>query len=138
MDRVRVSLASLGRSLGTGPGAAKHAIKRCWRFIANDRVEPSVAMAGVVGKLLHKRRKPLLVALDWTDIRDHAHGQRGRQGTLGPLGLGELPQDRLAGAQEPQQLRGGPVGTEGVELVGSLIRFPLNSRAPFGACLVAR
>jgi hypothetical protein len=64
----RVSLASLGRSLGAGSGA-KHAIKRCWRFIANDRVEPSVAMAGVVGRLLHKRRKPLVVALDWTDIR---------------------------------------------------------------------
>lgn len=72
----RVSLANLGRSLGTRcgvgsiPGAgAKHAIKRCWRFIANDRVEPCVAMAGVVKKLLHKRRKPLVVALDWTDIR---------------------------------------------------------------------
>jgi Transposase DDE domain len=66
----RVSLASLGRALGTGPeGSAKHAIKRCWRFIANDRVEPSLAMAGVVKKLLHKRKKPLVVALDWTDIR---------------------------------------------------------------------
>src|SRR5262245_5338851 len=64
----RVSLASLGRSLGAGQGA-KHAIKRCWRFIANDRVEPSVAMAGVIQGLLRQRRKPLVVALDWTDIR---------------------------------------------------------------------
>lgn len=72
----RVSLANLGRSLGAGsiPGAgpgpgAKHAIKRCWRFIANPRIEPSIAMAGVVKKLVHKRKKPLVIALDWTDIR---------------------------------------------------------------------
>jgi hypothetical protein len=30
----------------SGAGAAKHAIKRCWRFIANDRIEPSLVMAG--------------------------------------------------------------------------------------------
>lgn len=63
----RVSLATLGRSCQAN--SAKHAIKRCWRFIANDRVEPTVAMSSVVGKLLHKRKKPLLIALDWTDIR---------------------------------------------------------------------
>lgn len=64
----RVSLTRIGRSLA-GPGAAKHAIKRCWRFIANDRVEPALAMRGVVARLLRKGRKPLLVSLDWTDVR---------------------------------------------------------------------
>jgi hypothetical protein len=50
-------------------GRAKHQIKRCWRFVANDRVEPSCAMAGVVRALVRKRRKkPLLVALDWVDV----------------------------------------------------------------------
>lgn len=63
----RVSLASLGRRCGKGP--AKHSIKRCWRFIANDRIEPTLAMAGVAAKLLRHRNKPLVVALDWTDIR---------------------------------------------------------------------
>lgn len=78
----RVSLASLGRSMGrpipgVGPGVrgfrgfrgAKHSIKRCWRFIANDRIEPTLAMQGVAARLLRQRKKPLLVALDWTDIR---------------------------------------------------------------------
>jgi hypothetical protein len=64
----RVSLANLGRALA-GPHAAKHAIKRAWRFIANGRVEPVLAMTGVVRRLLRKRRKPLLVSLDWTDVR---------------------------------------------------------------------
>jgi hypothetical protein len=63
----RVSLASIGRGM---LGAAKHQIKRCWRFCANDRVETADAMRGVVRKLLRKRRnKPLIVSLDWTDIR---------------------------------------------------------------------
>ena len=35
-----VSLASLGRARRR-PVAVKHRIKRVWRFIANDRVEPS-------------------------------------------------------------------------------------------------
>ena len=64
----RVSLANIGRAmLG---GAATHQIKRCWRFCANDRVETAAAMRGVVKKVLRKRRKqPLLVSFDWTDIR---------------------------------------------------------------------
>jgi hypothetical protein len=74
----RVSLAALGRAL-TGPEAAKHRIKRTWRFTANDRVVVSDAMQGVVrqlGKRYAKlqrrgrqRRPPLLIALDWTEIR---------------------------------------------------------------------
>jgi hypothetical protein len=70
---TRVSLANLGRSV-LGPSAAKHKIKRAWRFVANDRVEVGVAMSGVVSHLLKRWRKgykskPLLVSLDWTDIR---------------------------------------------------------------------
>lgn len=69
----RVSLANLGRSV-LGSSAAKHKIKRAWRFVANDRVAVSAAMSGVVGHLLKRWRKgyknrPLLVSLDWTDVR---------------------------------------------------------------------
>jgi len=62
----RVSLASIGRA---AVGRAKHQIKRCWRFCANGRVEPADAMRGVVRGLVRKRRKPLLVAVDWVDVR---------------------------------------------------------------------
>jgi hypothetical protein len=70
---VRVSLANLGRVV---PGSvdAKHKIKRAWRFFRNERVEVSAAMSGVLGPLLERwrkvyRKKPLLVSLDWTDLR---------------------------------------------------------------------
>lgn len=62
----RVSLAEIGRRL-TGT-SAKHGIKRCWRFTANQRIEVSDAMRGVIGWLLRSKRwlrKPLLLALDW-------------------------------------------------------------------------
>jgi hypothetical protein len=62
----RVSLANIGRAL---LGTAKHQIKRCWRFCANDRVETADAMRGIVGKVLRRRERPLLVSLDWTDLR---------------------------------------------------------------------
>ena len=62
----RVSLANLGRNL---LGSTKHQIKRAWRFCANDRVESSDAMRGIVAKLLKKRKKKLLVAVDWVDIK---------------------------------------------------------------------
>lgn len=51
----RVSVANIGRKL-LGPTAAKHKIKRTWRFCANPRVHVSDAMAGVVRRLC-KRRK---------------------------------------------------------------------------------
>lgn len=67
---ARVSLAEIGRRLlGT---AAKHGIKRCWRFTANRRVVVSDAMRGVVHALLKGkrwRRKPLVIALDWVEVR---------------------------------------------------------------------
>ena len=62
----RISLANIGRGM---LGKAKHQIKRCWRFVANDRVETADAMRGVVKKVLKKRAKPLIVSLDWVDIR---------------------------------------------------------------------
>lgn len=62
----RISLAAIGRRL---LGTVKHQIKRCWRFCANQRVEATDAMRGVVGKLLKRRKKPLIISLDWTDIR---------------------------------------------------------------------
>lgn len=66
MGVQRVSLANIGRRM---LGSAKHQIKRCWRFCANDRVETADAMFGIIAGLLNKRRKPLVVALDWVDIR---------------------------------------------------------------------
>ena len=80
MRADRVSLAALGRKLA-GPTACKHRIKRTWRFCANSRVVVADAMRGLVRHLCKRRRvrpgryhrrkaKPLLVALDWTDIRD--------------------------------------------------------------------
>lgn len=67
----RVSLAEIGRRLsGT---SAKHGIKRCWRFTANERVEVSDAMSGVIRHLLKRKRwrkQPLVVAVDWTEVRN--------------------------------------------------------------------
>ena len=63
----RVSLANIGRLM---LGTAKHQIKRAWRFCVNDRVETADAMRGIARKILNKKRKkPLLLALDWVDIR---------------------------------------------------------------------
>jgi hypothetical protein len=69
----RVSLANLGRNIAS-PSAAKHQIKRVYRFVANPRIEVSWGMAGVLKVLLKRWRrgyknKPLLVSFDWTDIR---------------------------------------------------------------------
>lgn len=62
----RISLANIGRAM---QGTAKHQIKRCWRFCANDRVETADAMRGVLKRVLKKRKKKLLVSIDWTDIK---------------------------------------------------------------------
>jgi hypothetical protein len=63
----RPNLASIGRKMG---GPAKSAIKRAWRFTRNHRVEVSEAMAGVIGRIARRRKKPLLISFDWTDVRD--------------------------------------------------------------------
>jgi hypothetical protein len=62
----RVSLANLGRQM---LGTAKHQIKRCWRFCANDRIETADAMRPIIAQLLRKRKKKLLIAVDWVDIK---------------------------------------------------------------------
>lgn len=70
LSTARVRLAEVGRHL-SGPAAAKHRIKRVWRFTANDRIEVATAMRGVVRRLLKRRRqRPLLVAFDWTEVHD--------------------------------------------------------------------
>lgn len=70
----RVSLSELGRLLAEeADGAAKHAIKRVWRFTTNDRVHISDAMQGPLRWLLRSRAWrdiPLLVTLDWTEVRN--------------------------------------------------------------------
>jgi hypothetical protein len=62
----RISLANIGRGM---IGRVKHQIKRCWRFCANERIETADAMRGVVKQLLRRRKKPLLISFDWTDIK---------------------------------------------------------------------
>jgi Transposase DDE domain len=69
MHLGRATLAALGRRLA-GETTAKHRIKRAWRFCANERVEVSAAMAGVIDRLTRRRKKPLLVALDWVEVTD--------------------------------------------------------------------
>jgi hypothetical protein len=62
----RASLANIGRQM---LGTAKHQIKRCWRFCANERIETADAMRPIVAKLLAKRKRKLLIAVDWVDIK---------------------------------------------------------------------
>jgi hypothetical protein len=69
----RLTLAGLGRQM-EGPACVKHRIKRAWRFIANQRVEPIDVMRGVVSGLVKRhvkklRGRSLLVSLDWTMVR---------------------------------------------------------------------
>jgi hypothetical protein len=63
----RPNLATIGRKLA-GPVTAKAAIQRAWRFTDNGRVEVADAMAGVIQRLVRKRKKRLLVSFDWTEV----------------------------------------------------------------------
>lgn len=66
----RVSLAALGRQL-VGV-SAKHGTKRVDRYLGNQRIEISEAMRGVIPQLIRRpgrKRRPLLVALDWVEVR---------------------------------------------------------------------
>lgn len=65
----RPNLASVGRQLA-GPTTAKSAIKRAWRFTDNHRIEVADAMAGLIDRLVRKRKKRLIVSFDWTEVRD--------------------------------------------------------------------
>ncbi len=64
----RATLSAIGRCLA-GDTTAKSRIQRTWRFCDNDRIHVSAVMARVINRLTHKRKKPLLVALDWTEVR---------------------------------------------------------------------
>jgi hypothetical protein len=64
----RVSLANLGRAMD-GPTRCKHKIKRVGRFVANRRVTVADGMAGVIARLARRRTEPLVVALDWVEVR---------------------------------------------------------------------
>ncbi len=70
----RVSLAELGRLLAQERGmAAKHCIKRVWRFTSNARVHVSDVLQGPLAWLLHQvgywKKHPLVVSFDWTEVR---------------------------------------------------------------------
>ena len=104
LDCQRISLAAIGRSM---LGTAKHQIKRCWRFCANPRVEPTEAMRGVVRRLVNKKRaEPLLVALDWVDVRGYQ--------TLVASAVRRVAQEREAGdgvlQRDPHRFIHGMVG----------------------------
>lgn len=47
----------------------KHGLKRLDRWINNPGITVSKAMTGVIGRLVKKRRKKLILSLDWVDIR---------------------------------------------------------------------
>jgi hypothetical protein len=63
----RATLSAIGRCLA-GNTTAKSRIQRTWRFCDNDRVHIGDAMDGFIRRLTKKRKKALLVALDWTEI----------------------------------------------------------------------
>jgi Transposase DDE domain len=65
----RPHLAQIGRGMA-GPITAKSAIKRAWRFTCNERIEVADGMAEVIAKMVRKRKKRLLVSLDWTEFRE--------------------------------------------------------------------
>jgi hypothetical protein len=79
LGATRVTLAGIGRELAAlRAGAAKHAIKRAWRFVTNPRIEPAEVMPLLFNRLWrrrlkwhakHPQRRPLLVSLDWTQVR---------------------------------------------------------------------
>jgi hypothetical protein len=48
----------------------KHALKRLDRWINNPRIQVAAAMKPVIAKLTGKRKKRLVISLDWVDIRD--------------------------------------------------------------------
>ncbi len=65
----RATLANLGRAVA-GSARCRHKIKRVGRFIANKRVTVADAMTGVIARLARRKGTPLVVALDWVEVRD--------------------------------------------------------------------
>jgi hypothetical protein len=66
----RVSLADIGRSLGTD-ALPKHSIKRTYRFLKNHRVEVADGCAALIRLAARACAGRLFVAVDWTDIRQY-------------------------------------------------------------------
>jgi hypothetical protein len=64
----RATLANLGRAM-PGPARCLHRIKRAGRFVANRRVTVAGGMAGAVARLTRRRAAPLVVGLDWVEVR---------------------------------------------------------------------
>jgi hypothetical protein len=64
----RATLANIGRAMH-GNARCKHKIKRAGRFIANTRVTVADAMTGVIARLARRKDAPLVVALDWVEVR---------------------------------------------------------------------
>lgn len=79
LSAMRLSLIGIAREMAQADrGAAKSALKRVWRFINNDRVEPTELMPAVMNRLWRRKikwhakrpdRRPLLVSFDWTKVR---------------------------------------------------------------------
>lgn len=113
LSTPRLSLAEVGRRM-TGKTAAKYRIKRAWRFIDNDRVEPLQVMPALMGRLLRrwlKRRKkrPVVISLDWTDVRSFhtlmaAVVIKGRAIPLGWASYGDKVQGKSQNALEESLL----------------------------------
>jgi hypothetical protein len=53
-----------------GKTRCKHKIERAGRFIANKRVTVADAMTGVIARLARRKGVPLVVALDWVEVRN--------------------------------------------------------------------
>lgn len=72
MGLERFSISNLGRAIRS-PATVKALIKRAHRFIVNPDVLVADAMAGPIDRLLRRKarsRKPVLIALDWTQVHD--------------------------------------------------------------------
>jgi hypothetical protein len=64
----RGTLSAIGRCLPRTT-TAKHRIGRVWRLCDNDLVHADGVVRRVVRRITRGRRRPLLVAPDWTEIR---------------------------------------------------------------------
>jgi len=61
-----VGVLALGRAM-SGEVAAKHCIKRVWRFLRNDRVETEAVFAALF-QFLRPRSGRTIILVDWTDL----------------------------------------------------------------------
>lgn len=69
MQMRGVGVLSLGRNL-EGETAAKHNIKRVWRFMRNERVECE-AVHEALFRQFSPKAGPIVILVDWTDLYPH-------------------------------------------------------------------